>query len=72
VEWTRNKNWSALQTPDVPTDLKIADTYLVLGEAQYDYTPEFGKTLTGTMSLDDRIYMRPRLSTNVECPSCKS
>lgn len=72
VEWTRNKNWSALKTPDVPTDLKIADTYLVLGEAQYAYTPEFGKTLTGTMNLDDRIYMRPRLSTNVECPSCKS
>lgn len=71
VEWTRNKNWSALQTPDVPKDLKIANTYLVLGEAEYAYDPELGKVLTGTMNLDEKIYMRPRLSTNVECSSCK-
>lgn len=71
VEWTRNKNWSALQTPDVPKDLKIANTFLVLGEAEYAYDPELGKVLTGTMNLDEKIYMRPRLSTNVECSSCK-
>jgi len=55
----------------VPKDLLMANTYLVLGEAEYAYTPDIGKVLTGTMNLDDKIYMRPRLSTSVECPSCK-
>lgn len=72
VEWTRNKNWTALTSADVPKDLKIANTYLVLGEVDYAYDPQLGKVLTGTMHLNDKIYMRPRLSTNVECPTCKS
>lgn len=71
IEWSQAKNGSALTTVTVPQTLVIPDTYLVLGEAQYAYTPEIGKTLTGTMNLDDRIFMRPRLSANVECPSCK-
>jgi len=71
IEWSQAKNGSPLTTVTVPPALEIPDTYLVLGEAQYAYTPEIGKTLTGTMNLDDKIFMRPRLSTNVECPSCK-
>jgi hypothetical protein len=43
----------------------------VLGEASYAYTPPVGYVLTGTMSLSDKIYMRPRLSASVDCPSCK-
>jgi len=70
VEWSRAKNWTKLTTPDVPRDLLVANTSLVLGEAQYDYTPYIGDVLTGTMHLDDKIYMRPRLSTTVTCTGC--
>lgn len=73
VEWSMAKNWTPLKNGEVnvPGELaKIADSYLVLGEAAYAYTPPIGYALTGTLNMDDRIYMRPRLSTNVVCTSC--
>jgi Flp pilus assembly protein TadG len=70
IEWSRAKNGSALTSVDVPPALRIANTYLVLGEARYAYTPPIGYVLTGTMNLDDQIYMRPRLSTTVTCTGC--
>ena len=36
-----------------------------LGEAQYAYTPTIGYVITGTLTLKDQIYMRPRLSDTV-------
>lgn len=72
IEWSRDKNWERLTEVTVPPALIIPNTYLVLGEAQYAYTPEIGKTITGTMNLDDKMFMRPRLSTTVSCPSCST
>lgn len=71
IEWSKAKNGKPLTEVTVPPDLVIPSTYLVLGEAEYAYTPQIGSVLTGTMNLNDKIYMRPRLSTTVECPSCK-
>lgn len=72
IEWSKARNGDPLAAVTVPPALVIPNTYLVLGEAEYAYKPEIGSALTGTMNLDDRIYMRPRLSANVECSSCKS
>jgi Flp pilus assembly protein TadG len=72
IEWSKAKNGAPRTQVTVPSDLVIPNTYLVLGEARYAYTPDIGSTLTGTINLSDEIYMRPRLSTTVECPSCKS
>jgi len=36
------------------------DTYLLLSEVQYSYTPTYGYVVTGTLSLSDMMYMRPR------------
>jgi Flp pilus assembly protein TadG len=71
IEWSEAKNGPELTEVTVPDALKVANTYLVLGEASYAYTPPVGYVLTGTMSLSDKIYMRPRLSASVDCPSCK-
>jgi Flp pilus assembly protein TadG len=73
VDWSKAKNGSPLTTGElqVPAALIVPNTYLVLGEARYAYTPPIGYALTGTMNLEDKIYMRPRLSASVECPSCK-
>jgi hypothetical protein len=46
----------------IPTDLQVADTQLVLAQASYDYTPTIGYTITGTLTLSDRMYMGPRIS----------
>lgn len=70
IEWSKAKNGSALTSVNIPPALRVANTYLVLGEARYAYTPPIGYTLTGTMNLDDQIYMRPRLSTTVTCTGC--
>jgi Flp pilus assembly protein TadG len=70
IEWSKAKNGSKLTSVTVPPALLVANTYLVLGEAKYAYTPPIGYVLTGTLNLDDQIFMRPRLSTTVVCPTC--
>src|SRR5262249_3583587 len=49
----------------VPTNLAIPNTYLILGEAQYSYNPPYGYVVTGTLTLSDQNYMRPRQSNAI-------
>jgi hypothetical protein len=49
----------------VPDALKVPSTSLVWGETTYSYTPSIGYVVTGTMTLTDQIFMRPRLSETV-------
>lgn len=37
------------------------DTTLIWAEAAYAYTPPIGYAITGTMTLEDEVYLRPRL-----------
>lgn len=50
----------------VPDAFLVANTSLVLGEVEYSYTPSIGYVVTGTMTLKDQIYMRPRLTEKIE------
>jgi Flp pilus assembly protein TadG len=52
-------------TVTVPTAIKINNTTLIWGEATYDYKAVVGYVVTGTLTLSDQIYMRPRLSDTV-------
>jgi Flp pilus assembly protein TadG len=61
-------------TVTVPDALKIANTHLIWGEVDFDYSPLVGGAptdlfwkFTGTKKLTDKIYMRPRLSESVSC-----
>jgi len=49
----------------LPAALNVANTSLIWTEAQYDYTPAIGYAISGTLSLKDQMYMRPRLSDTV-------
>jgi hypothetical protein len=44
---------------------------LIFAEASYDYKPTIGYTITGTLTLADRMYMSPRISApiynNIAC-----
>ncbi len=53
----------------LPASLVVADSYLIWGETQYDYTPPIGYVISGTLHLKDQIYMAPRLSKNVAAPT---
>jgi Flp pilus assembly protein TadG len=46
----------------LPAALNIANTALVWSEVQYTYKPTIGYVITGTLTLKDQMYMRPRLS----------
>jgi Flp pilus assembly protein TadG len=58
----QTQGWTAAQ---FKSHVCSAITGLLLGEAQYSYTPSYGYVVTGTLTLSDKIYMRPRQSSSV-------
>jgi len=67
ADWGPRTNGSPVALDDV---LKVANTYLVMGEVEYTHQPAIGYLLTGALSLvpdtvEDKIFMRPRLSDQV-------
>jgi len=68
VAWSDTKNGTARavgSTVTLPAALNTASTTLIWAESQYLYTPTIGYVITGSMTLKDQIYMRPRLSDAV-------
>ena len=68
ITWSDTKNGTAHgvgTVVTVPAALKINNTYLLWGEAEYTYSPSFGTVIVGTVNLKDQIFMRPRLSESV-------
>ena len=53
----------------IPTALMVANTSLIWGEASYSYRPTIGWTITGTLTLSDKFFLRPRLSNSVTLDS---
>jgi Flp pilus assembly protein TadG len=49
----------------LPATMVSNDTYLIVAEVTYNYVPVVLYGLTGPVALSDKIYMSPRLSTNV-------
>ena len=73
--WTYSGSTGAVTDPTTAEQainarpaLKIPNTttYLIWGQAEYTYKPTIGYVLTGTMTLRDQIFMRPRLSDDVQ------
>ena len=63
VKWTATGNGGVSGgTASVPTDLRIASTYLVLAQVSYAYKPIVGYTISGTLTLTDQMFMMPRIS----------
>jgi Flp pilus assembly protein TadG len=56
---------SGTVTSSIPAALLVANTSLIWGEATYNYRPTVGWTITGTLTLGDKIFLRPRLSASV-------
>lgn len=63
VVWSDTLNGTALaadQVIDLPTGLDTDDTFLVMAQVSYTYTPQFGQVLVGNIDLADQFYLRPR------------
>ncbi len=75
VVWARANSGS---TPAVgssypiPDDIRIADTFLVVSNVTYEYSPSLGANLLDTFHFDETNYNAPRLSTTVAftSPTC--
>lgn len=68
VVWSDTLNGTALtvgQTVSVPSSLATPNTYLILAQVQYGYSPTYGYVLTGTLALSDQSYVRPRESASI-------
>jgi Flp pilus assembly protein TadG len=68
VLWSRTLNGTArtgIVTSLIPSALMVANTSLIWGEASYSYRPTIGWTITGTLNLRDKFFLRPRLSNSV-------
>lgn len=68
VVWSDTLGGTALTagtTVSVPTALAVPNTYLVLAQVQYSYNPTYGYVMTGSITLSDQSFMRPRESASV-------
>jgi Flp pilus assembly protein TadG len=72
VCWSYQRNWTALtkgallSTDDLPSGLRTdVGSSLVVAEVQYPYKPVIGYVITGMVTLNEKIFMRPRVSTYV-------
>ncbi len=72
VEWSEATTAELKLAKDSTVTLKDAalaapNTWLILGQATYKYTPTFGKVSSSNpIPLTDKICMRPRISPNVQ------
>lgn len=46
----------------IPSALAVPSSQLILAEAAYAYKPAIGYTITGTLTLSDKLYMSPRIN----------
>jgi len=68
VDWSDTLNGTARakgSAVTLPAAFIVASTSLIWSEVQYTYKPVVGYVVTGTLNLNDQIYMRPRLSDSV-------
>jgi Flp pilus assembly protein TadG len=72
IGWSQTLNGTARSgtvTTLIPSALMVANTSLIWGEASYSYRPTIGWTITGTLNLSDKFFLRPRLSNSVTLDS---
>jgi Flp pilus assembly protein TadG len=68
VDWSATLNGtqrSGTVTSSIPAVLRVPNTSVIWGEASYNYRPAIGWVITGTISMSDQIFLRPRQSNNV-------
>jgi Flp pilus assembly protein TadG len=75
VAWSETKNGTARaqgSTVTLSPALAVPNSSLIWSEVEYAYTPTIGYVMSGTLTLKDSLYMRPRLSTCVTRPPVQS
>jgi len=72
VDWTESNDGTKVKKKNlaVPTDILVSNSYVVLAQITYRYTPVVGGSLIGPLTFRDRIFMNPRRSDSIPCSDC--
>lgn len=73
IAWSCQRNGTAHGANteiELPDGLAVNNTTLILAEVTYPFTPVIGYVLSGTIELEEKTYMRPRLVTEIPVPVC--
>jgi Flp pilus assembly protein TadG len=63
VKWSATRNGTANSgVLTIPSALAVPNSQLLYAQVSYDYTPTVGYTITGTLTLSDKMYMSPRVT----------
>ncbi len=68
VQWSATRNGTARAPGSVysfdasQTALAVKNSWLLLSEVTYAYKPTVGYTITGTLTLADKMFMSPRIT----------
>lgn len=63
VKWSVTRNGSVQSgAVTIPSALAVPSSQLIYSDVTYAYTPTVGYTITGTLNLNDHMYMSPRIS----------
>lgn len=68
VAWSRSRNTGAYNQGDpvnVPANIRVANTCLILAEIQYNYAPRFASGILGPYTFADKVFMSPRNSSEI-------
>lgn len=55
------ENVNTIMTPAI----RVPNTFLIMAEVQYNYTPIVGGDITGPITLNERLFMRPRAASQI-------
>jgi Flp pilus assembly protein TadG len=74
VTWSDSLNGTKRPVGTVmplPTSLAgLPNISLILGEVSYNYTPNLGYNIVGTVRISDSYYLFPRNSASIACTGC--
>ncbi len=69
VQWSITRNGDPVYSKgdvytfnEVNSALAVPNSWLILAEVSYGYTPTIGYTITGTLTLSEKMFMSPRIS----------
>lgn len=71
VSWSYSQGGTALapgSSVTVPTNLAVANTYLIFAQVSYTFTPVFGFFGSGGITFSDNLYVTPRVSNCINYP----
>ena len=73
VVWSRPLNTTAYAVGtyiNVPVNMRVANTYLVLSEITYTYNPQLASAMVGSFPFKEQLLMSPRNSDSIPCTGC--